>query len=78
MDAIGLEFLHRELVDRHVLLERLSLVTVIVDALQHDDAWQDAGDIVRRRTAYRIAFVSWRLHERQGWHDALRNRREDR
>lgn len=70
-----LDILHRELVDRQVLLERVELVKIIIDSMQHDARWEDAGDINRRRTAKRIAFCSWRFHDQQGWQDALRNRR---
>lgn len=69
---------HRELIDAETLVRRTYLVSVIVDAMRFDPAWKDAGDIIRRRTARRIAFARWvyrtdRIdratpgHERRGW-----------
>jgi hypothetical protein len=52
---------HRELVDREVLLARTEMVTVIVDAMKHDPAWKNDGDLIPRKAARRIAFAMWRL-----------------
>ncbi len=55
--------LHRELVDLDTLLQRVTLVNVIAEALHYDPKWRATGDLERRRVAKRISFTRHRLDD---------------